>query len=174
MISPSPRPLRKPFSIRERAQRQCSQRMVCANGLALGLSRAEMDLKRLERAKNAGVRVLEGTHASDLIQDRGCVRGLRLKCGSEIETTTRSYVDATGRHAPFRENEESSETERSSRYRLVLSRPIWRTHKWRTERVRLLLSGGYGGLSSVEGGASNFCFIAAAKDVRRCGSDLKP
>jgi menaquinone-9 beta-reductase len=31
--------------------------------------------------------------------------------------------------------------------------------------------GGYGGLSSVEGGASNFCFIASAKDVRRCGSD---
>jgi flavin-dependent dehydrogenase len=31
--------------------------------------------------------------------------------------------------------------------------------------------GGYGGLSSVEGGYSNFCFIVSAEDVRRCGSD---
>jgi 2-polyprenyl-6-methoxyphenol hydroxylase-like FAD-dependent oxidoreductase len=30
---------------------------------------------------------------------------------------------------------------------------------------------GYGGLSGVEGGVSNLCFIVAAKDVRRYGSD---
>ncbi len=42
-----------------------------ANGQALGLSRAEMDQKLLERAKDAGAHVLEGTQASDLILDRG-------------------------------------------------------------------------------------------------------
>src|SRR5947208_7505709 len=31
--------------------------------------------------------------------------------------------------------------------------------------------GGYGGLSSIEGGLSNICFIAAARDVRECNSD---
>jgi flavin-dependent dehydrogenase len=31
--------------------------------------------------------------------------------------------------------------------------------------------GGYGGLSPVEGGASNLCFIARARDVRAAGSD---
>lgn len=31
--------------------------------------------------------------------------------------------------------------------------------------------GGYGGLSPVEGGRSNLCFIAPARDVRACGSD---
>jgi flavin-dependent dehydrogenase len=31
--------------------------------------------------------------------------------------------------------------------------------------------GGYGGLSPVEGGRSNLCFIASASDVRACGSD---
>ena len=31
--------------------------------------------------------------------------------------------------------------------------------------------GGYGGLSGVEGGVSNLCFIVAANDVRRYGSD---
>jgi menaquinone-9 beta-reductase len=33
--------------------------------------------------------------------------------------------------------------------------------------------GGYGGLSPVEGGASNLCFIARARDVRECGSDAE-
>jgi len=31
--------------------------------------------------------------------------------------------------------------------------------------------GGYGGLSTIEGGLSNLCFIAAARDVRACESD---
>src|SRR5205823_6293439 len=31
--------------------------------------------------------------------------------------------------------------------------------------------GGYGGLSRVEGGLSNLCFIVAARDVRARGSD---
>jgi flavin-dependent dehydrogenase len=31
--------------------------------------------------------------------------------------------------------------------------------------------GGYGGLSTIEGGVSNLCFIAAAKEVRRCHSN---
>jgi flavin-dependent dehydrogenase len=33
--------------------------------------------------------------------------------------------------------------------------------------------GGYGGLSPVEGGLSNLCFIARAEDVRACGSDAE-
>jgi flavin-dependent dehydrogenase len=31
--------------------------------------------------------------------------------------------------------------------------------------------GGYGGLNRVEGGLSNLCFIARARDVRACGGD---
>ena len=31
--------------------------------------------------------------------------------------------------------------------------------------------GGYGGLSTIENGLSNLCFIASARDVRACGAD---
>jgi flavin-dependent dehydrogenase len=31
--------------------------------------------------------------------------------------------------------------------------------------------GGYGGLSKIENGLSNLCFIASARDVRACGAD---
>ncbi|MBA3514630.1 MAG: NAD(P)/FAD-dependent oxidoreductase [Pyrinomonadaceae bacterium] len=145
-----------------------------AGGRALGLSRAEMDQKLLERAKSAGALVLEDTHASQLILDRGCVRGLRLKCGSEV----RDYyalitIDATGRtRALARKLHNRKRPEHSSRYRLVAFKAHMEDAHLAEETCEIYFyPGGYGGLSSVEGGVNNFCFIAAAKDVRRCGSD---
>src|SRR6185503_18978827 len=46
---------------------------------ALGLSRAEMDHKLLERAKAAGVTVLEEANVSGLLLDDGMVTGLKVK-----------------------------------------------------------------------------------------------
>lgn len=144
------------------------------NGRALGLSRAEMDLNLLDRAKSAGARVLEDTHASELILDRGCVRGLRLKCGNEIKDYHALVtIDATGRtRALARKLKARRLPEHNNPYRLV-------AFKAHLENARVAegaceiysYPGGYGGLSNVEGGVSNFCFIASAKDVRRCGSD---
>jgi flavin-dependent dehydrogenase len=145
-----------------------------ANERALGLSRAEMDLKLLERAKDAGARVLEGTHASEVILDRGCVRGLRLKCGSEKrDHHALVTVDATGRtRALSRKLTGQWKPEPSTPYRLV----AFKAHLENTQVTDgtceiYFYPGGYGGLSSVEGGTSNFCFMVSATDVRRCGSD---
>jgi flavin-dependent dehydrogenase len=144
-----------------------------AGGRALGLSRAEMDQKLLERAKDTGALVLEDTHASELILDRGCVRGLRLKCGSEIKDYHALVtVDATGRTRALARKLNIRRKPKHSRYRLV----AFKAHLENTQIAEgaceiYFYPGGYGGLSSVEGGASNFCFIASAKDVRRCGSD---
>jgi flavin-dependent dehydrogenase len=145
-----------------------------ANARALGLSRAEMDQKLLQRAKDAGATVLEATHASDLILDRGCVRGLRLKCGSEIKDHYALVtVDATGRtRALARKLKDQHKPEISSRYRLVAFKAHLENAQGAEGACEIYFyPGGYGGLSSVEGGASNFCFIASAKDVRGCGSD---
>jgi flavin-dependent dehydrogenase len=144
-----------------------------ANTGALGLSRSEMDLKLLERAKAAGAMVLEDTHASELILDRGCVRGLRLKCGSEIKDHHALVtVDATGRARALARKLNSRRNTEHGRYRLV----AFKAHLAKAQAAEgaceiYFYPGGYGGLSSVEGGVSNFCFIASAKDVRRCGSD---
>jgi menaquinone-9 beta-reductase len=144
-----------------------------ANGRALGLSRAEMDQKLLERAKDAGARVLEGTHAS-VILDRERVRGLRLKTGSEIEDHHALVtVDATGRtRALSRKLTKPANSEHSNQYRLV----AFKAHLENAEVADgaceiYFYPGGYGGLNGVEGGVSNFCFIVSAEDVRRCGSD---
>ena len=144
------------------------------NGRALGLSRAEMDQKLLERAKSAGATVLEDTHASELILDHGCVRGLRLKCGNEIKDHHALVtIDATGRaRALARKLNSRRKPEHINRYRLVAFKAHLENAQVAEGACEIYFyPGGYGGLSSVEGGASNFCFIASAKDVRRCGSD---
>jgi len=140
---------------------------------ALGLSRSEMDHQLLQRAKNAGVVVLEETHASRLICEREEVRGIRVKSGD----ATRDYealvtVDATGR------------TRALARH-LDPPRPNQRKHTNPLVAFKAHLAGarvaagaceiyfykrGYGGLSAVEGGVSNLCFIVAANDVRRYNS----
>jgi flavin-dependent dehydrogenase len=141
---------------------------------ALGLSRSEMDHQLLQRAKSAGVVVLEETHASRLICEREEVRGIRVKSGD----ATRDYealitIDATGRT-------------RSLARHLDPSRPNQRKHINPLVAFKAHLTGtrlaagaceiyfykrGYGGLSAVEGGVSNLCFIVAANDVRRYNSN---
>jgi flavin-dependent dehydrogenase len=141
---------------------------------ALGLSRSEMDHQLLQRAKSAGVVVLEETHASRLICEREEVRGIRVKSGD----ATQDYealitIDATGRT-------------RSLARHLDPSRPNQRKHINPLVAFKAHLAGarlaagaceiyfykrGYGGLSAVEGGVSNLCFIVAANDVRRYDSN---
>ena len=141
---------------------------------ALGLSRSEMDHQLLERAKNVGVEVLEETQASRLIRDGANVQGIRVKTGD----VTRDYhalitIDATGR---TRALARCLDPPRAHRRKNTKPLVAFKAH---LENARVadgaceiyFYKGGYGGLSGVEGGVSNLCFIVAAKDVRRCGSD---
>ena len=154
---------------------------------ALGLSRSEMDHKLLERARAVGVEVLEETQASAVMGEGHRVRGVRLKAEDAIsEATAPVIIDATGRT-------------RALTRRLVGlkdggpngSGKVIKTHKRRRSGAPLVAfkahfegarlapgtceiyfyPGGYGGLSSIENGLSNLCFIASAKDVRACNAD---
>ena len=65
---------------------------------ALGLSRSEMDHQLLERAKTAGVEVLEEAHASRLLYADETVRGMRVRNGEATrDYEARITIDATGR-----------------------------------------------------------------------------
>ncbi len=142
---------------------------------ALGLSRAEMDQRLLERAKGVGVVVIEDAPVSDLIMDRTRVSGFRLKRGGRVsEHRAQVTIDATGR---ARSLVRKLERHNGSSHSVKRSRFI--AFKAHLENTRVadgaceiyFYPGGYGGLSRVEGGVSNLCFIASAKEVRRCGSD---
>jgi len=142
---------------------------------ALGLSRSEMDRRLLERAKAVGVTVIEDARASGPIVEEGFVRGVKAKTSAgEDEYWAGLTIDATGRTRSLARHFDREPQNRSSRRKRGIV-----AFKAHLKNARLapgaceiyFYAGGYGGLSEIENGLSNLCFIVSAKDVRRCGSD---
>lgn len=140
---------------------------------ALGLSRSEMDFQLLERAKACGVHVLEEAHATRLLNDDGVVRGIRVKNGNAaIDYEAFVSIDATGRTRSLARQVNAGATPRKHTNPWVAFKAHLKNTQARNGVCEIYFyKGGYGGLSSVEGGVSNLCFIVSANDVRRCGSD---
>src|SRR5437660_2421639 len=69
-----------------------------AGDVAVGMSRAEMDQRLLQRARDAGVTVLEETQAVGLVTEDGRVKGARFKAnGDELRYEAPVTIDATRR-----------------------------------------------------------------------------
>jgi flavin-dependent dehydrogenase len=141
---------------------------------ALGLSRSEMDHQLLARAKSVGVTVLEEAHASRLVCVGREVRGVRVKTSEGArDYEARLTIDATGRTRSLARH---LDPPRANRRKHTGSLVAFKAH---LENARVAEGAceiyfyprGYGGLSGVEGGVSNLCFIVAGRDVRRYGSD---
>lgn len=138
---------------------------------ALGLSRSEMDHRLLTRAREVGVTVLEETQVTATLKVGDHVIGVTLKDqNGSYEVRAAIVIDATGRNRSLAEPvSHKSKKERPS---LV----AFKAHLENAEPERgtceiYSYRGGYGGLSPVENGLSNLCFIAASHDVRRCEAD---
>jgi flavin-dependent dehydrogenase len=160
-------------------------------GDALGLSRAEMDARLLARAREAGVCVLEEAALAGVLTEGARVRGVRLHTEGRAarEFRARVTLDATGRHrAVVRRaaRELSREGKRDdaptdgdgdgvkTRARLVAFKAHLEGSRGAQGVCEIYFyPGGYGGLSPVEGGLSNLCFIARARDVRGRASDAE-
>lgn len=150
------------------------------NHYALGLSRAEMDARLLRRASDVGVVVCEETHATDLLIENERVKGARLKVaeGDVCDVRASVTIDATGRTRSLARRVEKrivAPTKNGKR------KPRFVAFKAHLEGTRgtaghceiYVYRGGYGGLNSVENGVSNLCFIASARDVRKCEGDAQ-
>ncbi|HLL74541.1 MAG TPA: FAD-dependent oxidoreductase [Pyrinomonadaceae bacterium] len=145
---------------------------------ALGLSRAEMDARLLTRAREAGASVWEGVRAAGVVWDGGRVAGVRV-VGEDGERVCRARVviDATGRARFLAQGADKlargdGRASGGRRARLVAFKAHLEGARGAGGACEIYFyRGGYGGLSGVEGGRSNLCFIAAAEDVRARGSD---
>ena len=148
-------------------------------GDALGLSRAEMDARLLARAREAGVRVIEEAALASLVVEGESVRGVRLHAdGGEVrEFHARVTLDATGRHRAVvrraaRELGREVDERREGRASLVAFKAHLEGARGAEGVCEIYFyPGGYGGLSPVEKGLSNLCFITRAEDVRAAASD---
>src|SRR6266516_3211189 len=147
-----------------------------AGDVAVGMSRAEMDQRLLQRARDVGVTVLEETQAVGLVTEDGRVKGAHFKAnGDQVRYEAPITIDATGRGRVLARRLQS-EMQSSARKKRRAPMVAFKAH---LEGAQLapgaceiyFYRGGYGGLSSIEGGRSNLCFIATARDVRDCGAD---
>lgn len=147
-----------------------------AGGVALGLSRAEMDERLLRRASDVGAHVREDAQVVELLFEGKRVCGVRLKSsGTEELYRSPITIDATGRTRAL------ARLVLGQRSRSQPRRGSMVAFKAHLEGTRVapgaceiyFYRGGYGGLSSIENGLSNLCFIASARDVRACGADAE-
>lgn len=144
---------------------------------ALGLSRAEMDLQLMTRARSAGAEVMEDTQAAGLILENNKVCGVRLRGSDRAEFSVRSplTIDATGRARILaRYIEKATGSVRPVRAEFV----AFKTHLEDTavppgDCEIYAYRGGYGGSSRVENGLDNFCFIVSAAIAKKHGGDAR-
>jgi menaquinone-9 beta-reductase len=138
--------------------------------MALGLSRAVMDDVLLRRAAEVGVDVIEGASVVGPLNSASSIEGVKLRLGTEEQECRAALtIDATGRAR-------------------ILARKLNHAHKQKPKLIAFkahlqntrvapgaceiyFYRGGYGGLSSIESGESNLCFIISADQVKHCNSD---
>jgi flavin-dependent dehydrogenase len=146
-----------------------------SGGTALGLSRSEMDHRLLERTKAVGVKVVEDAHATGLLVEDGFVGGVKVRTSAGAnDHRARVTIDATGRSRALARHFDRPHHGRPEKRKRSLV-----AFKVHLENARMtpgaceiyFYTGGYGGLSEIEHGLSNLCFIVSANDVRRHGSD---
>lgn len=146
-----------------------------SGSVALGLSRAEMDERLLRRAAEAGVEVLEDAQVMGLALENQRVWGVTLRSrDAERRIHAPLTIDATGRTRSL-----ARMAERVRRMRARLHRRQLVAFKAHLHHTRVapgaceiyFYPGGYGGLSTIENGLSNLCFIVNSRDVRALQSD---
>jgi menaquinone-9 beta-reductase len=142
---------------------------------ALGLSRAEMDNNLLRRAATVGANVLQNATVTDVIDCDDRICGARIRTNKDERAYhAKITIDATGRPRILarKVHEYAGEKPPRDRARLV----AFKAHFANTSVARgaceiYSYRRGYGGISTIENGMSNVCFIVAARDVRRLHSD---
>ncbi|MEP7037532.1 MAG: NAD(P)/FAD-dependent oxidoreductase [Acidobacteriota bacterium] len=151
---------------------------------ALSLSRAEMDLRLLEKAKQCGVKVLEETSVTGVLFENDEVCGVKVKNigGNTREIFSDLTIDATGRAnvlLKFAEKEISRKGAKAQRTNDNGQRTKLVGFKTHLKHANLkkgvceiyFFRGGYGGLSFVEKDLANHCFLVKAEIVKEFAGD---
>lgn len=147
---------------------------------ALSISRAEMDLRLLEKAKSLGVKVFEETSVVGVLFEDEKICGIKAKKkgGENFEIAADLTIDATGRANVltklFHKSEKIQNPKSKTQNRLV----GFKTH---LENVNLekgvceiyFFRGGYGGLSYVENNLANHCFLVKSEIVKEFSSNAQ-
>jgi flavin-dependent dehydrogenase len=141
---------------------------------AISLSRARFDQVLFDRAREVGATCLEGFAVKECLFENGTPRGVRamsLAEGKPVEFESSLVIDASGRNSRLMLGREERVAGRRGS-RLYALKAHLRGVEGIGEQVELyFFPQGYGGLSLVEGGLVNLCFIANERTFRGAGGD---
>lgn len=155
---------------------------------ALGLSRAEMDFRLMEKAKELGVEVLEESQVVDLLFEDEKVCGVRTRnsAGLVEELYSDLTIDATGRARVLSKiaNKKIIDRANNSKQRTKQrTKPKTKLVGFKSHFKNVYLPkgfceiyffrGGYGGLNYVEDGIANHCFLIRADVVKEFKGDVE-
>lgn len=151
---------------------------------ALSLSRAEMDLRLLEKAKQCGVNVLEETSVTGVLFENDEVCGVKVKnkAGDTQEIFSDLTIDATGRANVLLKLAEKEFSRKGAKARRAKDKGQrtklvgFKTHLKNADLAKgvceiYFFRGGYGGLSYVENDLANHCFLIKAEIVKEFAGD---
>jgi flavin-dependent dehydrogenase len=139
---------------------------------ALSLSRAEMDHQLLERARECGTTVLEGTIVTNVDRSNGSASKIFAKRddGSTLEIDADIVIDATGRSGSL--------ARLTQDHRTPAKAPFigFKAHLRNVDLPKGICEiysfpGGYAGVSNVEGDRANLCFLLKSEFVRGFSND---
>ncbi|HEY7545454.1 MAG TPA: tryptophan 7-halogenase [Blastocatellia bacterium] len=141
---------------------------------ALSLSRARLDQLLFENAKGAGAICLEGLAVKNCLFADGSpcgIEAMSIEESREVTFTSRLVVDASGRSSRLMlRPEERKAGARGGR--LYGLKAHLRRVEGITDQVELyFFPQGYGGLSRIEDGLVNLCFIASERAIKESGGD---
>lgn len=137
---------------------------------ALSLSRAEMDLRMMQKARDEGVNVIEETRVTKtLMSPDGTIRAVRTRSadGRVRDISAALVIDAAGRGGQL--SRSAAKTTRGSEHvRFVGFKAHLRNTNLARGRCEIyLFPGGYSGLSGIGNGLSNHCFLISADIVKK-------
>jgi flavin-dependent dehydrogenase len=135
-------------------------------GWVLSLSRARFDHVLFERARETGAECVEGFAVKQCITEKGriCgIEGLSLADGSMVEHRAPIVIDASGRNSRLTIGRRDRVGGKRGT-RLYAMKAHLRDVRGIEDQVELyFFPEGYGGLSQIEDGLVNLCFIAGER-----------
>ena len=141
---------------------------------AMSLSRARFDQILFDRARETGAVCLEGVAVNGCVFDEGGprkVEALSLKEGARVSFEAPVIIDASGRNSRLMVGKRERIAGRPGS-RLYALKAHFKGIEGIDEQVELyFFPQGYGGLSLVEDGRINLCFIVGERSLKNAGGD---
>jgi flavin-dependent dehydrogenase len=151
------------------------QAISTGSNWGLGLSRSRFDYVLFERAGEAGAHCIERISVKQCHVEDGLtqgVEGMDLETGRRLVFRAPLVIDASGRNSRLSIERAERRSGRAGSRLYAVKAHLERVREVDEQVELYFFREGYGGLSTVEDGLVNLCFITSERSLRSSGRDL--